>query len=162
MLRSPAPFAPAVLVTALLAACSNEKVPEDALWYDVTVTGVGPDECHPGNTEGYQENFRYALAFSASSATIYIDDVVFASGTLTGCNLTYTTVVYGEDTENGHIQWQLEGQAQVDAGDDSCVEGEGDWAGTEVFKVVEADSDDLEPGCTYPMETTGTYLANPE
>lgn len=145
----------------LLTACERSIIPEDALWYSVTVTGIGPDECNPGNTEGYQQTFDYAVAFTASDADVYVNGQPFAAGVLNGCNLTYQTVVIGEDISIGEVKWQLSGSARIDAGDDSCVEGDADWEGGEVFTIVDADveAEDgvMEIGCTYPMSTAGTY-----
>jgi hypothetical protein len=133
-------------------------VPEDALHYSVTVTGLA-DSCHPDSTDGYEEKFDYAVAFDASSATIYVGEDVFAIGSISGCNLSYQTVVIGETTENdGDVRWQLYGEAQMDRGDNACVDGDGDWAGTESFEIVESDSDTLEIGCTYDMTTSGSYV----
>lgn len=146
-----------LLPLALLFGCDNSKVPDTALWYSVTVTGVGPDECNPGNTQGYQETFEYAVAFTASDADIYVNGEPFAAGVLNGCNLTYQTVVIGEDTERGPVKWQLSGQAIIDAGDDSCAQGDGDWQGTETFTIIDSDVEEIEIGCTYPMETLGNY-----
>lgn len=142
-----------------LAACGEQdKIPEDALLYSVTVTGIGPDECHPGNTEGYQETFDYAVAFSAAQADIFLDGEPFATGTLTGCNLSYQTVVLGTDGRTGgELKWQITGTAKIDAGDDACVEGDNDFEGTETIEVVGSEDDAIEVGCTYPMSVAGVY-----
>lgn len=147
-----------LLSLVLLSACNPSKVPEDAIWYTITVTGIGPDECHPGNTEGYQDAFDYAIGFTGSRADVYVDGEPFASGTINGCNLTYHTVVYGTTTDAGELKWELNGQAQLDPGNDSCVEGDGDWMGTETFTIVDTDIDDMDVPCDYPMSTTGTYV----
>jgi hypothetical protein len=154
------PCLPALLL--LLSGCDNSVVPDDALWYLVTVTGIGPDTCNPGNTEGYIQEFQYAVSFNASDADIYVDSQPFAAGVLNGCNLTYQTVVIGEEIDVGEVKWQLAGQAKIDPGDNSCVDGDGDWEGTETFEIVDADveAEDgvMEIGCTYPMSTLGTYV----
>jgi len=146
----------------LLPACSNSKVPSDALVFNVTVTGVGPDSCHPGDTTGYQKDFEYAVAFAGSDADLYVDGEPFAAGVINGCNLTYQTVVIGEDVETGQVQWQLTGQALLDPGNDTCVQGDGDWSGTETFTIVDAEIDETVDtttvGCTYPMSTVGSFL----
>lgn len=152
-----------VTLLLLLSACNPSTVPETAVRYTVTVTGTGPDTCNPGNTEGYQEAFEYAVDFTGSRADVYVDGVVFATGTINGCDLTYRTVVFGEDIESGSVKWQLTGTASIEPGDDSCSLGEGvDWSGTEVFEIVDADVDAepgvMEIGCTYPMSTEGVYV----
>lgn len=141
-----------------LFACQQSKVPENALHFDVEVTAVA-DGCHPEATAGYVETFEYAVAFDASSATIYIGEDVFAVGSVTGCDLIYQTVVIGGETESdGEVRWQLFGQAQIDAGTDACVEGENDWEGTESFVIQDTEEDTLEPGCSYDTETNGRFL----
>lgn len=149
-----------MLLALALVACDNSKIPDDALFFDVTVTATA-DECHPDATEGYQETFTYAIGFEGSKATIWVGESVFAVGTITGCDLTYSTVVFGEETENdGEIKWQLTGVASVDPAEgDACVEGEGDWEGTEAFEVISSADETLEPGCQYQMETTGNLVA---
>ena len=148
----------------LLPACSNSKVPADALLFNVAVTGIGPDSCHPGDTTGYVENFQYAVAFTGSDADVYVDGEPFAAGVINGCNLTYQTVVIGENVDAGTIKWQLTGVALLDPGNDTCVPGEGDWAGTETFIVVDAEVDETvdttTTGCSYPMSTAGSFVAS--
>lgn len=157
-----------MLLVLSLFACSNSKVPEDALFYNVTVTADNidedglVDECHPEATEGYQESFSYAVAFEGSAATLYIGEDVFALGTITGCDLTYSTVVIGEDTEqDGPVKWQLFGSAAIDpAAGDACVEGPDSWAGSEYFEIINSEEETLEPGCQYEMTTVGTLASS--
>ncbi len=143
------------LVLSLLA-CEQSRVPEDAIYFEVEVTG-NIDECHPEAEGGYRETFTYALAFDASSATIYIGEDVFAVGTIVGCDLEYHTVVIGEDTEaDGAVKWQLYGSASVDPSPgDACVEGEAEWEGTEFFEIVSSEDETLVPGCQYSMTASG-------
>lgn len=158
-----------MLLVLSLLACSNSRVPEDAILYDVKVTtshvdGTGEttsDSCHPDATEGYEETFSYAVAFEGSSATIYIGEDVFALGTVTGCDLTYSTVVIGEDTENdGPVKWQLTGTASIDPAEgDACVEGERDWEGRETFEIISSEDETLQPGCEYELFTFGDLSA---
>jgi hypothetical protein len=153
-----------VLLILSLIACTNSKVPEDAVFYNVTVTAKNidddglVDECHPEATEGYQESFSYAVAFEGSSATLYIGEDVFALGSTSGCTLTYSTVTIGEDTEqDGNVKWQLFGSAEIDPAEgDACVDGPDSWKGSEYFEIVSSEEDTLEPGCQYEMETVGT------
>jgi hypothetical protein len=160
-----------VLLALALFGCNESKIPEDAIFFDVTVTNAPPeghtgpsgDECHPELEEipGYQETFTYALALEGSSATIYVGESVFASGTITGCDLTYSTVVIGEETDaDGPIKWQLHGQASVDPAEgDACVDGDSDWDGTEYFEVVNSEEETLELGCKYYMFTSGGLVS---
>ena len=155
------PRHPALLAAiAAIAACKEEsKVPEGAAGYAITVTAVA-DQCHPDSEQGYTESFDYFIALDASTATIYIDEQVFAIGIASGCTLSYQTPIIGEDTDNdGNVKWQLFGEASLDAGDDACVPGENDWEGTEAFEIVSSEDDTLEPGCEYRTETTGKLIA---
>ena len=161
-----------MLLVLSLIACSNSKIPEDAIFYDITVTtadledglGGGVDECHPDSTEGYEKTFEYALAFDGTKATIYIGEDVFASGTIQGCRLTYSTVVIGGETEeDGAIKWQLFGSADVDPSEgNACVEGDSDWRGTEAFVIVNSENETLEPGCEYRTNTYGGLVVSAE
>lgn len=147
----------ALSLLGLLAACEASKVPEDASRWAVTVTGQH-DGCHPERTDGYQETFDYAVAFDASSATLYIGENAFASGTISGCSLTYQSVVFEQERDEGTLKVQLFGQAAVESvGGDPCVENtELEWEGTEWFEVISSEDPDVEPGCTYDMTTEGT------
>lgn len=167
-----------LLSAALLTACiDNSKVPDEALVYTVEVTGT-VDTCHTDGAldDGWQETFEYAVAFDASSADLYMDGQPFAAGTLSGCNLTYQSVVIGDDertVENDDgtvvaapIKWQLTGTSKIetDASGDACVDGDTEWAGTETITVISAEDDEadeskrVEPGCTYSMDTVGDYV----
>lgn len=148
-----------LLLTGNLLACKEEsKIPEGAVGYEITVTAVA-DQCHPDANEGYEETFIYHLALDASTATIYIDEQIFAVGLASGCTLSYQTPIIGEESESdGDIKWQLFGEASLDAGDDACVPGENDWEGTEAFEIVLSEDDTLEPGCEYRTETTGKLI----
>ena len=152
-----------IALFALLAGCiDNSKIPENALLYDITVTGIGPDECHPGNTDGWSGRYDYAIAFTAASADVYVDGEPFATGTLSGCRLDYQTVVLLTERDAGNLRWRITGTALVDAGDDGCVEGDLDFDGTETIEVVDSEDENIEPGCTYPTSVQGTYTGAAE
>ncbi|MSP54408.1 MAG: hypothetical protein EXR69_02195 [Myxococcales bacterium] len=155
------PFFPllAVLGFPLTGCIDNSDVPDDALVYTVTVTGIGPDTCHPGNEEGWEEVFEYAVAFDASAASIYANGEVFAAGSLSGCNLSYQTVVIGEDDRaEGALKWQLTGTAKIETDGATCVDGDAEWAGTETYTVIATEDDTMEAGCTYPTTTVGEFI----
>lgn len=146
----------------LLACIDNSRVPEGALVYSVEVTGTA-DSCHTDGSmdNGWQDTFEYAVAFDASSADLYMDGQPFAAGTLSGCNLTYQSVVIGDDERAaGALKWQLTGSSKVetDASGDACVDGDTEWEGTETITVISSDDDAIEPGCTYTMSTVGDYI----
>jgi hypothetical protein len=154
-----------MLLIALLA-CTESRIPEGALFYDVTVTTADVDDdnvvdsCHPdAQVAIVTENYRYAVFFDAERAEVYVGEELFAVGSIGGCRLQYQTVVVGEESDaDGDVKWQLFGSAALDPGDDACVEGDGDWLGSEVFEIVSSENDTLSPGCTYEMETTGTFV----
>lgn len=154
----------AVLSVSLTGCIDNSNVPDEALVYTVTVTGIGPDTCHSddweGNDEGYRETFEYAVAFDASAASIYANGEPFAAGSLSGCNLTYQTVVIGEDDRAaGALKWQLTGTAKIETDESgTCVDGDAEWEGTETYTVIASEDDTMEAGCTYPTSTVGDYI----
>jgi len=141
----------------LLLACKEEsKLPEGGVYYEVVVTAT-EDQCHPDQTQGYEETFTYYLSLEASTASIYIDEQLFAVGLASGCSMTYQTPIIGEESDqDGNIKWQLFGETDLDAGDDACVPGSDDWSGTETFEIVSSDDDTLEAGCEYRTTTHGT------
>lgn len=149
----------------LLVACiDNSKLPVGSLVYTVEITGT-TDECHPTSTEGYQETLEFGVFFDASSADVYADGQPFGAGTQSGCNLTYQSVVIGTDERaGGDLKWQLTGSARIetDASGDQCVEGEGEWEGTETITIISSDDEAIESGCTYTQTTLGEYVETVE
>jgi hypothetical protein len=149
----------------LLAACqSGTSVPEDAIWYAVDVEAVSTT-CGLSDaemSEGYAESFTYAVSFDGSSATLYIDDNIFASGTISGCSLVYQTVTVGQERETGDLKWQIFGESRVNAASGgACTDNGGDWQGTEYFEIVESEDEAIEVGCTYDMTTSGSLTTAP-
>ncbi len=141
----------------LLACAEAPSLPEGADRYDVTVTATD-DTCHD-TMEPYEERVDYAIFLRGRSADLYVGEQLFATGAIDGCDLSYQTAVYNNDTQSdGNVKWRLFGTATLDRGDDSCVDGEADWEGEEVFEVVDAPSDTIEPGCTYTLTTTGVVV----
>ncbi len=138
----------------LLLACAESKIPADSQHFSVTVDADDGD---------YSETFNYYVAFDASSATLYIDEAAFARGTLTGCSLTYQSVVFGQSRPDGDVKWQLFGNASIESAQgDPCVDGEDDWSGTEYAEIVASDDESIEVGTEYYMTTTGKFVGNTE
>lgn len=138
----------------LLLACAESKIPADSQHFSVKVDADDGD---------YTETFDYYVAFDASSATLYIGESAFARGTLTGCELTYQSVVFGQDRADGDVKWQLFGNASIESADgDPCVDGEDDWAGMEYAEIVASDDESIEVGTEYYMTTTGKFIGNTE
>lgn len=152
------------MLLALLACHPGTSVPEDAIWYaiDVAAESTTCALSEAEMAEGYAESFEYAVAYDGSSATLYIDDNVFASGNVSGCNLAYQTVTVGQERDAGNLKWQIYGEARVNAASGGgCTENGGDWEGTEYFEIVESEDPAIEVGCTYNMTTTGSLTTAP-
>lgn len=135
----------------LLVACETSNIPPKSAQFSVTVSA--------DPAEGtYTETFVYFMSFDASSALIYIGEDAFARGTLSGCQLSYQSVVVGQDTDGGTVKWQLNGQASVETADgDPCVDGEDDWAGTEWFDIVSSEDESIPDTNEYQLITHGTF-----
>ncbi len=173
----------AALVPLLLAACAGDPL-EDAFSWDVAAVGVA-DTCNDPAVPS-REDFTYSVVFDRSQATLYIGTDSFATGTLAGCNLEYSSPVVREDRGPGEeewVQWELEGSATFKQGGSSCdVAGEAqrivadlgrdwdslelewspeelDWVGLETFTIVGVGEavTDLDPGCTYTVLVAGVF-----
>ncbi len=140
----------------LLLACETSKIPAESQHFTVEVSAR--------EGEGtYAESFDYYLSFDASSAIIYIGEDAFARGTVTGCDLTYQSVVVGQDTDGGDVKWQLFGQASIESAEgDPCVDGDDDWAGTEWFEIVGSEDEAIAVGQQYFLDTHGLYEGETE
>ena len=142
------------MLVLLLAACSESKIPEGSRHFAVEVAA---------ETGGYKETFDYYVDFDATSATLYIGEAAFARGTLSGCDFTYQSVVFGQTRAAGDIKWQLYGQATIEWADgDPCVDGDDYWTGTEYAEIVASDDPEIVVGDEYQMLTTGQYIGETE
>ena len=140
-----------MLLAMSLLACEESKIPSEAQQFSVTVTSA--DE---GN---YTESFDYYLALEGSAITVYIGEAAFARGTASGCDITYQSVVFGQEREAGDVKWQLFGQALTEnASGDPCVEGDDEWSGTEYAEIVASDDENIEIGTIYDMNTAGSFV----
>ncbi|MCO4745097.1 MAG: hypothetical protein KC912_09930 [Proteobacteria bacterium] len=151
-------------ITTLLAAAGCGEALEGFAW-DVTVSGGEPgfDSCNIGSEVPYDETFTYALNFSGADVDLglLIDNEIlgFADGTLSGCDVSYSSVIWQDARDAGEVRWQLEGEASVRQGGDSCNMDDGlDWDGFEEITVVESTVPDIPPGCTYRMDATGVFV----
>jgi len=151
----------------LLVACGEEEfvLDPEAYYWDVELLGTH-STCHDdSNAVGYEDGFLYGLHFQGSAATLKIEGNTFASGLLTGCELEYSSGVYGQDRDRGFIQWELVGEAVIDYGDDACGLGNDDngrsldWVGTETFHIVYSEDPAVEEGCLYEISVVGTVHA---
>ena len=145
------------VLIALLAGCGDSgQLTPDGEW-QVTVTGVETD-CTT-STEGYQDTFVYQLFFDGSNVELRIDGEGFATGTRSGCDLSYESSVWLEEAEGGDYRWQIGGEATYEGAAGGCDLPEGvDWQGQETLTVLVSDNPDVPEGCRYVMDTQGVYL----
>ncbi len=141
---------------ALLAGCGDGELPGH--YFDVRLEGT-ENGCTGDDPGGYGEEFEYRLALDVNDATLSIGEDVFATGTLEGCQLTYTSLVWTSYRNNSAVTWQISGTARIDlGGGEGCVTGTGDWDGTETFVVLEsAEGSGVAAGCTYDLRVAGTW-----
>lgn len=147
---------PILLLCLTIAGCSDDPVP-DGTW-DVTVVGTTTD-CTT-STVGYQESFRYDLYYTGYIVDLYVDDIYFATGGVTGCSLQYDSTVWLEERDAGAwLRWSLSGEAVIQGKAGGCdIENDLDWSGTETITVEESGDETVLAGCTYEMAVTGTFV----
>lgn len=138
--------------------------PLEGFEWAVTVEGGEPgfDSCNIGEETPYTETFAYVLDFAGADVSLglLVDGEIFgfADGTLSGCDVSYASVIWQEQREGGEVRWQLEGEASIRQGGDDCNISEGlDWEGFELITVVDSADPTIPAGCTYRMDATGTY-----
>jgi hypothetical protein len=141
------------------SGCAEEPI--DGFIWEIDLVGT-IDGCN-NPVVGYQTTSDYRLSFEGSDVSLAIGADEFANGTISGCQVAYQTVVWGEDREiNGEpheIKWQITGEAIFRQGGDTCNLPVGtDWIGTETSTIVDSTTPSLEVGCTYIVETTGSYV----
>lgn len=148
-----------LLLALPLAACSESL---EGFEWDVLITSGGAsaqDNCNP-EPQGFEEEFRYRVNFDGSDATIAIGPDVFATGQISGCDITYQSVVWGEEKDGFTYRWRIDGAAvyRQGSGCDNQLDPTLDWFGTETFTVLESDDPDIAPNCTYILDAEGVYL----
>lgn len=138
--------------------------PLEGFAWQVTVSGGEPgfDSCNIGSEQPYTETFTYALDFDGANVDLglLIDGTIFgfADGNLSGCDVSYQSVVWQDQRDGGEVRWQLEGEASMRQGGSTCNMDDGvDWVGFEEITVLDSTDPDVPPGCTYRMDATGTY-----
>ena len=147
------------LAIIMSSGCSEE--PPDGFVWAIDLVGT-IDGCN-NPVVGYQTSSDYRLTFEGSAVALSIGPDEFANGTISGCQVAYQTVVWGEDREiDGEmheIKWQITGDAIFRQGGDTCNLPVGtDWIGTEITTILDSTSPSFEVGCTYTVETTGAYV----
>lgn len=141
-----------------LAGCGSGPLPGS--YWDISIVDA-TDFCHeePVNYAG-QTDFEYRLVFEGSAVNLLLEDEGFAKGTISGCEISYQSVVWPSTVDGFEVKWQITGEASFRAGSTGCNLDEGvDWLGVETFEIV-SDPDDhpeIEPGCTYALTTQGVF-----
>lgn len=176
------------LVLLSLAALMGCAEPEDEnlFTWDVKVTGV--DNSCTEDAGGSAETFTFGAAFEGSLVALKIVGTettdTFATGSISGCTVTYESQVVGEpDRAGGPVQWVLSGEAVYRTGGEVCNMAENvaetaadmnidldsfdylsgadpdqvDWVGHETFEVVASENESVAVGCTYTSFVAGTY-----
>lgn len=159
--RRRSPLSPALLALGCglgLLACEAEAEDPDGSW-SVTVTGLSTD-C-TDSTQGFQKTFQYQIFYDdtdLSRAEIKIDGESFASGFISGCTLEYQSAIWLEEESGGNYRWQIVGNAEHQGAAGGCDLPDGvDWFGTETLVVLESENEGVPEGCTYEMESEGTW-----
>ena len=139
----------------LILACANAPDP-DGSW-GISVTGLETN-CTQ-QAEGFREDYVYDLFYQGSFVEIRIEDEIFATGRRSGCFLEYQSSIYLEKDPAGNFNWQISGVTEYQSSAGGCTQlpDKADWYGTEVVTVVSSDNDSVEEGCTYEMQTVGSF-----
>ena len=155
MVRSGKGLAALVLLGLMTTGCGDKAEP-GFLW-DVSTVVTG-NYCFQAE-DGWKEDFQYKLSFEGAAVSLSIDDDQFASGTISGCQVVYHSVVYMEPRDGYELRWKLDGDAyyRQAGGCESFLDDNMDWQGTEVFTVVNSEHPDYPIGCTMELDVQGTY-----
>jgi hypothetical protein len=143
------------------AACKPEVL-AGSYWHVQVIEAT--DFCNdPPKDYGGPMEMDYRLVYDNSSVALHVEEggesYQFASGTISGCDIEYESVVWGEAMDSGYgAKWQLLGDAVFRAGGDSCSLDDLDWQGTETFEIVSTDDPDMLPGCTYVLNMEGSFV----
>lgn len=151
---------PVLLVIAgalWLTGCGDPEL-TGFIWQN-TLTGE-VDTCHPeGQGTPYQETMNYRLDFDGSYVELALEESTFATGTISGCEIQYDSVVWGEIVDGYELRWQLVGEGLFRQGGSSCnIDAGLDWDGEETFEIVYSEHPDYAVGCEYTMSVQGEYL----
>lgn len=148
-------------ILAALPGCKEE--PEVGSAFDVVLTGAD-DGCAGGAALSYTDQLEYVLYTTEAPAIRLAVDVsgepvTFAAGEISGCLVSYGSVVWDEVRDGALIRWMLEGEANWrTSGDFGCsLEPDIDWEGTETITVVGSEHPDIGAGCTVELDVVGTY-----
>jgi len=151
------------VVALLMTGCGSEELPGE--YFDLVVVTT-QNEC-TGNGLSYTDGFEYRVLLDGNDATLSVvaddgSDDVFAVGTLDGCNLSYTSLVWSTYLDEGdsqkEVKWQIEGAAAVNMGGAGGCVDQTDWLGTENYEILSSQHSAIAPGCLYEMSVEGSWL----
>jgi len=144
------------LATGLLWITGCETEGEQLYEWAIHLEGT-VDECN-AEPQGKIYEYDYQLSFEGSSVDLSLEGNTFASGQIAGCNISYSSVVWGDERDGYELRWQLTGEAVYRNGGSSCnLDDSTDWLGTETYEILFSDHPDIEIGCQYIMSTQGSY-----
>lgn len=151
---------PAVLLAVVAGGCNE---PDTGFVWEIDLT-TNTDGCTE-DAEPYQETFDYVLNFDGAFVNVAIDvqgegPITFATGSIQGCILEYTSIPWEEQRGAHRVRYQIEGSARWrQGGDFTCnLEPGIDWLGGETFRVLYSDDPEVPNGCTYLLDAEGVYL----
>jgi hypothetical protein len=145
-----------VMLASVMFAAGCEAEGEQLFEWAVHLEGT-VDECN-AEPQGKIYEYDYQLGFDGSFVDLSLDGNTFASGQISGCNVSYASVVWGDERDGHELRWQLTGEAVFRYGGTSCnLDDTTDWLGTETYKILYSDHPDIEIGCQYMMSTQGAY-----
>ncbi len=147
-----------LFVTALALALSACSPREPGFAWDVRVqTARNGDTCHDPAVL-YDEAMTFVLRFDGADTRIALGEDDFATGRIAGCNVNYRSVIWSERRDDYTLRWQMTGEAEFRYGASTCdIDGGHDWLGTETFEILSSDHPEVEAGCAYTVDVTGTY-----
>jgi len=144
---------------ACFGGCKQPPLPGD--YFKVELRGE--ENLCTGNGADYSQSFEYRAEVDANDLSLAIDDSVWATGTIDGCDLSYQSLAwsdYRKDSQGNEleIQWVIQGTAKVNLSGpgEGCVEN-GDWEGQEVFLITQSAHPDVPAGCTYTIDVAGSW-----
>jgi hypothetical protein len=151
-----------------LFGCGTKVVP--GFVWDVSLVSVEDDSCHEPDVAFTGDlTMEYTVQFDGPRATLFVAGTdgetgqAFATGGISGCEINYQSVVWGEDHNGYQVRWQLSGSSLFRQSGDGCgLPANIDWQGTETFKIITSEDETLTPGCEYTMGLEGTFSGQRE
>jgi len=140
----------------LIVGCGNADL--RGHYWNLSLQGEEND-C-TGDAAKYSEKLEYRVLFEGNDITLAVGPDEFADGNVTGCSISYDSVIWEDVRGDYELRWQIHGSAVVNVGGGgSCQPLNGtDWDGIERFEVISSEDPDISPGCEYSMTLSGKYL----